>query len=373
MCAQWRTIAVYYYDANKDDLLLDCIRPLLTTIRENGWAERVYFVRHWRGGSHIRLQIDAQPAVFGEKIEPYIRKEVEHYLQHAPSMAAFTEEEAHHQHKRRNMHLASSAYSSLRPNNSLEVMPYEDLASIIGSEDAARLLEDYYESTNELAFTLMAQTRNNYTARLNACFDQLVALVATFPFLPLERAYMSYRSHAEGYIVGEPLLEAPQVRRQRLEKMYQERQDVIKHRVQKNLVLIVKAPERLPAWLSTMIEIHQRYVHQAFQQVQNGDLRLKTHADAADDRAKMQLNESPYLSAAFNDPGIVENFQNPIVIAHRVGLNFLYSHLHRIGMLNEDRYILDYYIANAIEAAFNIDPLALIHAASSKNVQDAHM
>jgi hypothetical protein len=74
---------------------------------------------------------------------------------------------------------------------------------------------------------LLEQTSNAYTARLNACFDQLVALVATSPLLPLERECMSYRSHAEGFIVGELEIEEPQVSRQRLAEAYRQLREAV--------------------------------------------------------------------------------------------------------------------------------------------------
>src|ERR1019366_2843370 len=198
MEAIWQSIRVYYYDPDKDNLLLDCIRPLFATLQERHWVEQAYFVRHWQGGSHIRLQLLADPTLFQDEIVPYVQSEVKAYLQEAPAASSFSEEDAYKLYQRRErMMLEHSAYRPLRPNNSIEIAPYEDLANTVGSQGAAKLLEEYYAETNDLAFTLLEKTRNNYTARLNACFDQLVALVATSPFLPLGRAYMSYRSHVE--------------------------------------------------------------------------------------------------------------------------------------------------------------------------------
>ncbi|HJT55951.1 MAG TPA: lantibiotic dehydratase C-terminal domain-containing protein [Ktedonobacteraceae bacterium] len=362
MTALWQSIHIYYYDANKDNLLLNCVRPLFLTLRERGWVERLYFIRHWRGGSHVRLQLYADASLFQEKIVPYVRGEVEAYFQQVPSTASFSEEEARRQYERRKLQIAKHQYRELRPNNSLEVAPYEDLSATVGSEGVARLLEHYYEETGDLAFNLIEQTRNNYTARLNVCFDQLVAVVATSPFLSLDRAYMSYRSHAEGYIAGESLIEEPGRRRQRLEQAYRERHDSVNKRVRHLLTLITKAPERLPSELKSIIEIHRRYGEQAFHGAQEGVMRLKTHEDAAEDRKKMKVEESAYLAAVFNNPAVLAYSNDPVVVAHRIELNFLYLHLHRIGMLNEDRYILDYYIANAIEELLGIDPVVAMSA-----------
>jgi hypothetical protein len=361
MNAQWQSIHIYYYDVNKDNLLLDCVRPLFKTLRERGWTEHLYFVRHWHGGSHLRLHIAAAPLLFQQKIAPYIQNEVECYLLQNPATTSFSEKDARSQYERRESY-NTHQYVTLRPNNSLEIAPYEDLAPTVGSQGAARLLETYYEETCDAAFALIEQTRNNYTARLNACFDQLVAIVATSPFLPLDRAYMSYRSHAEGFIIGEPETEEPRLRRQRLEAAYQQRSTAINQRLRHLLALFTKAPERLPAWLTEIVELHRRYGQQTYKAAQDGTFELKKHKDTEQARQRMRLEESNYLATAFSSPAVLDYIDSPIVVAHRTVLNLLYLHLHRVGMLNEDRYILDYYIASALEELLGIDPLASMRA-----------
>jgi hypothetical protein len=363
MTAQWHSIHLYYYDNNKDGLLLDCIRPLFTTLQERGWLERGYFTRHWSGGSHIRLQLYADPVLFDSEIVPYVRSNVEIYLQEHPSTVHIDAQEARKQYERRSLSSpVATAYVELRPNNSLEIATYEDLSSTVGSEGAARLLEEYYIETTELAFALLEQTRNNYTARLNVCFDQLVALVATSPFLTLNRGYMSYRSHVEAYITCEPWIEEPRLRRARLENAYAQRHDIVLKRVQRLLTSIEQTPERLPVWLATMIEIYQRYGRRAFQEASAGTLRLKTNEDFEAQKDHVRLEASAYRTAVVNNAAVLQASNTPVIIAHRIELNFLYLQLSRIGMLNEDRYILDYYIASAIEEILAIDPVAAISA-----------
>jgi len=257
----------------------------------------------------------------------------------------------------------SPVYQPLRPDNSVEVAPYDAaaLAKNMGSDGAARLLEDYYVETNDLAFSIMEQTRNNYTARLNACFDQLVAIAATSPYLPLRRAYMSYRSHVEAYIICEPLIEEPRLRRKRLEAAYEQRHQAIRQRVLRTLWLTEKAPERLPSWLATVIDIHRRYTELAYLGAQAGEIRLKTDEEVEEEEDKnLPLEESAFHLASRQNKAVIQAANTPLMIGHRIDLNFLYLQLNRIGMLNEDRYILDYYIANAIEELLGIDPVAAI-------------
>jgi len=365
MTARWQRIHVYYYDSNKDTLLLDCIQPLFATLHQHGWTERAYFTRHWSGGSHLRLHLYAEDERFQREIAPYVKQEVEAYLQYAPSRYTFSETEARKQFERRARMASytSPVYEPLRPDNSVEVNCYDEaaMAKTIGSEGAAHLLEDYYTETNPLAFSLLAQTRNNYTARLNRCFDLLLAIAATSPHLPLSRAYMSYRSHAEAYIICEPLIEEPRVRRQRLDAAYQQRRSAIGQRTLRLLRQIQQGDESLPDCLASFIEVHRRYSERAYHGAVDGTIRLKTSEEVMEEEDRsLPLEESAFHMAARQNSRVMAATNEPLLIGHRVNLNFLYLQLNRMGMLNEDRYILDYYIASIVEELLKIDPVAAI-------------
>jgi|GEM_PF-6905345 hypothetical protein len=370
---RWHTVSIYYYDANKDDLLLDCIRPLIITLHDRSWAERAYFIRHWQGGPHLRFQIYANPRVFEQEIAPVIIGEVSAYLQQHPSRGDYSEEDALREYEERS-HIAHEqvAYVPLVPNNSIRIAPSDSRAAIIGSEGTARLLEDYYVATNELAFTIIEQTRNNYTARLNACLDQLVAVAATCPQLPLTRFVISYRSHSEAYIASAPHLgsyaENPDTRRRRLEEAYRERHDPLLRRIRLRLSQIETG--QLPSWLAAIVAIHQRYFALALQGVAEGYVKLPNRSRSAEasyagvnSSPREHLRQSAFHAALF-DNRLIEEYltTNPIMIAFRIVLNFLYLHLNRIGMRNEDRYTLDYYIVEALEELFNFSTLEAIRS-----------
>jgi hypothetical protein len=354
MASLWQSINIYYYDTHKDDLLLDCVRPLIQTLKAYNWVERIHFIRHWNGGPHIRLQIFTSAALFQKQVVPFVTGEISTYLAQKPSTSRLL------MSRPQPRAMKNTDSRTIRPDNSIFVQAYEGVSLTIGSPSAARMLEDYYEDTEVLAFEILEQTRNNYTGRFNACFDQLVALVATSPFLPLGSAYMSYRSHVEGFILKGPPHEDSWVRRQRLECAYQERQEVIEKRLQLLLALITKEPQRLSPWLSSMIAMHRHYGERAFQGAQDGTVRLQMHdGEILDDE---WLAVGPSMEAIAKNQSVLHDIGTPTTIAHRIGLHFLYLNLHRIGLLNEDRSILLYYIVRAVEELMNVGAAALMRA-----------
>lgn len=361
----WRSIRLYYFELDKDDLLLDCVRPILATLRARGWARRAYFIRHWEGGPHIRLQVEAAPETFERDIIPFVTHEADAYFRARPSRSIYTEEDALREHQRhQRMTDEPLPYAAPAANNSIALADYDSRAAAIGSAGTAGLLEDFYVETNDLVFEIIERTRGSYPARFNASFDQLVAVAAASSRMPLTRAYISYRSHSEAYIVSEPQAESPAARQQRFHQMYLERRDTLLRRFTRLLSQIDTAPEQLPSWLAGVIAAHHRYFEAALQGTKDASIGLRKVEDAPEDDG----DERPYLLDASefhkarraNEAAQKYLMAHPIMIAFRIMLNFLYLHLSRTGMLNNDRYVLDYYIAEVVEEVFHISAVDII-------------
>src|SRR5690348_10851539 len=88
--ATWQNVAIYYYDENKDQLILDGIQPLFREIVPQ--VQRAFFVRHWLRGPHVRLCFLCPQQQFNATVRPAIEKQLEHYLQEKPSTTLLHEE-----------------------------------------------------------------------------------------------------------------------------------------------------------------------------------------------------------------------------------------------------------------------------------------
>lgn len=358
----WQTLQIYYYDKNKDALLLDCLRPLIASLAQRGWAERAYFTRHWEGGPHLRLHLLTEPAHFVNTVAPAITREVEAYLHQHPSRVSFTEEEARQQYElRKDMTLEPKEYVPLVPDNTVRCAPTPQSGDL--SRATRQLLEEYYCDTNELAFTLLERTRGNYAARLNACFDLMVAYIAAVSPLPLARAYMSYASHVEAYLVFEPGKERAVPRRERFEQNFQAQQGAVRRRFERLLRALEQTPEQLPSWLAAMLALLSRYAERAQQGVQDGSIRLigeDEYQQGSLSEQRLRLNASSFHAAVHASPVLQQLLKHPSMATHRVMLNLLYMYLMRIGLLNEDRYLLAYYIARICEEHFGLSSVEAI-------------
>src|SRR5579875_2973829 len=88
----WQSVHVYYYDEQKKDaLLLDCVQPLFVQARPI--TPRLFFVRHWLRGPHLRLRFYCSPTQFAVALKPLIESIVGSYLRQHPSSAHLDEEQ----------------------------------------------------------------------------------------------------------------------------------------------------------------------------------------------------------------------------------------------------------------------------------------
>lgn len=355
--SQWQNIQIYYYDPNKDALLLDCIRPLIAELSQDQAVERCFFFRQWQGGSCLCFCVLADPLYFSQALAPLLLKKIAAYLHDHPSRYQVSEQQAQQQDERINsLRRDTVASIPLVPDNTVRLAAYT-MAEHFANTEMIRFLENYYAKTNELVFTIIEQTRENDSARLNACFDQLVAFISSVSPLPLTSAYMSFRSHAEAYIAFEPEREDPEKRRQRLHDLFLQREKMIIQRFKYLVISLQREPARLPSWLHEIIALHKGYLQQALEDVQTGRLSFHETVAAGYSSELFRLGASQFHSEVAHNPAVLAMQDDPRIVANRIILNFLYLHLNRIGMLNADRYILDYYIAETVETLFHISPV----------------
>lgn len=135
--ATWYSAHIFYYD-DQDGLLLDCIGPLIEHIAPA--AERVYFVRHWRQGPHVRLCMAAEHTAFHDDIRPQIDAAASRYLAAHPSRARIDEPRLLAIHRT----LAArekerGPLTPLQPDNSIRHEPHDRRLDVLGHEAAAAL------------------------------------------------------------------------------------------------------------------------------------------------------------------------------------------------------------------------------------------
>ncbi|WP_052889351.1 thiopeptide maturation pyridine synthase [Thermogemmatispora carboxidivorans] len=361
-CA-WQSAHVYYYDEQKDALLLDCIQPLFAQARPI--TPRLFFVRHWLRGPHLRLRFYCSSMQFAATLKPLIESTVGGYLRQHPSTTRLDEEQL----KPLYATLARQEQETgplfpLYPDNSIQYLPYDRRLQVLGSEALASLLEDFYVDTNDLAFAMLAYLRQGHSL-LTLCFDLMIT-VAHRQGQHLARGFLSYRSHAEGFIIASS---DPARTRALLESRYQQQARTLVARLRQLLAALDRAQDTFPftlAWSQLM----QRYQERAAQLITTGqiDLSLASLETGEGDSSSVRRNlaASAFHSALERDQERKQAlYSDPWFQSYRLVLNLLYLHFSRLGLRPLDRFLLCHLAANAVEEALKIDAVEMVSAFSA--------
>jgi hypothetical protein len=357
---RWWTVRVYYFD-DQDELLHQAVRALLRVLA--GQVERAYFMRHWRLGPHVRVNIRTDSATFSGRVPSMVQDTVGEYLRQHPSTSILREDEVLPIHQR--LATLEQEPGPLRPferNNTIHYGPYESRRAVLGSDAAADMLVELYEATNDLALDTLEDVAGSKTRVFGVGFDLLVATAHVFGS-GIARAFVSYRSHAEAFIENSA---DPENLRRRFEATYQQNSS----RLQRRLRTVThqlehgRAPDLLHRWIQAVTPLWER----TGRLLLSGELVLTERGDPARFRSMWQELKSPlhrlmgqsdaYLSLLEGSP----SFQR-----YRFILNCLYLHLTRLGVAPVDRIFLCHAVANAVEAAYGVSAVDLVENAIQKS------
>jgi AcrR family transcriptional regulator len=191
MASSWHSAHVYYYDPDKDALLLDAIRPLLHQLRPV--VESAYVVRHWRQGPHLRVHVRTDPHTWTSIVQPQLEQIIGAYLRAHPSTVTLDER------AELPMHLLLAEREQERgplspwfPDNSIQYQPYDPRLHVLGDQRVADLLADYLAASTETLFELLEHIRSGADTKELLSLGLMLATSHTLA-PPLHRSFMSYR------------------------------------------------------------------------------------------------------------------------------------------------------------------------------------
>ncbi|RAQ94250.1 thiopeptide maturation pyridine synthase [Thermogemmatispora tikiterensis] len=359
----WQSVHVYYYAEQQNDaLLLDCIQPLFVQARPI--TTRLFFVRHWLRGPHLRLRFYCSPTQFAVALKPLIESIVGSYLRQHPSSAHLDEEQLKGLYATlARQEKEAGPFFPLYPDNSIQYLPYDRRLHVLGSEALASLLEDFYVDTNDLAFAMLAHRRQGHSL-LTLCFDLMIT-VAHRQGQHIARGFISYRSHAEGFIIASA---DPARMRTLLEDRYQQQAKTLVARLRQLLAALDREQDTFPftlAWSRLM----QRYQERAAQLIAAGQIDLSAAGLETDNGGgplvRGNLAASAFHSALERDQQHKQAlYSDPWFQSYRLVLNLLYLHFSRLGLRPIDRFLLCHLAANAVEEAFKISAVDMVSAFS---------
>jgi hypothetical protein len=351
--ASWHNVSVYYYDdERRDDLILDCVRPLFA-----GLASRPsFFLRHWVRGPHLRLRFHATVDDFDRVVVPAVNSQVGGWLTAHPSTVCVDEAKLLEMHEQlAHAERETGPLSPFYPDNSIQYLPCDRRIEVLGSDAAASLLEDLYVATTDLTFAMIDRIRGG-VSRLNLALDLMWATAHSAG--SITPGYVSYRAHAEARIMS---ASDPAALRLFFEQQYRVRAPALLERLQQVLDTVDGAGGDVPFVLEWVHAVHRLYAR-AQALITAGDVTLSVREPGVwfnDERTA----HSAFHRALAGNAAHLEMMRTSVRFhTWRVIVNCCYLHLTRLGVRPFERSLLGFLLSETVEERFGVSAVELVTA-----------
>ncbi|MCX5384498.1 thiopeptide maturation pyridine synthase [Streptomyces sp. NBC_00083] len=367
---QWRAAHIAYFGDDVDHLILHAVRPVIE--RCAGRVESAYVLRHWRRGPHLRLVVRATPAVFDEWVVPAVSELIGRHLAERPSTAAPLDEAALLPLHRR-LAAAEREPGPLTPfyaDNSIVWEEHDRRVDVLGCPVGADELALFYEETNNLLFEHLESVAAG-VPRETLALRLMLATAHTLCRHPqdasIRRGFVSFRSHAEGYLstVG------PEVRGA-FDRRYAANRAALTAQV-RAVVAAFDSPAAgsadgreeaaaLHRWVSTIDPLGGRWtaLYEA------GEIPEAEIPSDEENGIGGLVTASPLHRAISGSATYKEMmYRDPRFLRYRLMLNYTYLHLSRLGLPGLTRYLLCHLAADAVEEVYGVSALDLVLATAA--------
>lgn len=355
----WHSAHVHYHEPDKDGLLLDAVRPLLDRL---GTAVRgAYVLRHWRQGPHLRINLRTDPPTWESRVRPAIEQVVGGYLSDHPSTARLDIARVLAQH--RLLAEQEREQGPLTPwpdDNTIVYRPYASREHVLGEEGAA-LLADFYTATTGPLMDMLDHVRYGHDDK-ELLATSLMLAVAHTVLGPITRSFVSYRSHAEGFIAT---CSAPAAVRAAFDRRYEERRDELTARLRAVISTLdpcggIRAEgatlEPVP-FAREWAALAERFAGRARPLIGRGLLITA----GAPERLKALPVLSDFHQTMLSTHAYHERYlSTPEFLTYRLLLNYTYLHLTRLGMSPPERMRTCHLAANAVEDVYGVSASGMI-------------
>ncbi|MGH3693812.1 MAG: thiopeptide maturation pyridine synthase [Pseudonocardiaceae bacterium] len=351
--ACWHNVQVYYYDdQHRDDLIVDCVRPLCTSLA----SRPSFFLRHWLRGPHLRLRFHATVDDFDRVVVPAVDGQVGSWLAAHPSMATVDEAKLLETHELlAARERESGPLSPFFPDNSIQYLPYDRRIDVLGSEATASLIEDFYVATTDLTFAMIDHIRGG-VSRLNLALDLMWAAAhSAGSIIP---GYVSYRAHAEARIMR---ASDPAALRSFFEQQYQVRAPALVERLQQVLDTVDGAGGDVP-FVREWVDVVHRLYRRAEPLIANGDVILSVRKPGEWFGDELTAHSALHRALASNAEHLEMMRTSTRFHTWRVIINCCYLHLTRLGIKPFERSLLGFLLSETVEERFGVSAVEMVTA-----------
>jgi hypothetical protein len=369
---QWHSLHVHYYD-DIDGLVVDGVQPLFDRIRDR--VPTAYYIRHWKRGPHLRLNVHTDADTFDMVVRPAATDVLGDFLATRPSRAVVDPERWLPMHQRlAELEHEDGPLLPWRPDNSVHVVPYDRRLHVLGNELAADLLAEFYARTTDLAFVMTRHVRNG-GQRLRLAFDLLVAVAQGLVAGGIRYGFVSYRSHAEAFLTAWPESTG---QRGGWDRFYRTHAPALIRRVRDVVAALDGEPPAADpgsaaadpdsgrgspavALVRRWVDALRPFERRGYELVASGRLTIDPPSPGQPVREPSLTEVSPFHRALADNDWFEQRVRpSPGFAAYRLVLNYTYLQLTRLGVTPVERFLLCHLAANAVEDAYGCSALDVV-------------
>jgi hypothetical protein len=353
---QWWTVCLSYHDEKGiDDLVLDAVRPLLAEFRPDGDVTAGYYLRHWRRGPHVRLNVSTTSAGLRHDVLPAVDRHVGRFLRDRPSTARLDVAALAPEYRR----LAwveedDGPLWPVRPDNSISVEPYESRAPVLGGDEAAEFVAAFHVASTPAAFAAAVQMRAE-GRRLLTALELMAATAHAFSGVGLQRGFVSFRAHADIYLARHP---GRSDVRAAWDRLYDRSGAALRER----LIDLVSAPAAggvCGEWTGALASVLNR----GYALVDAGAMFVnRVRVDREPPGEATEFLRALLANQDFRD----RMMPTAAFRRYRLVLNMLYLHLTKLGIRPAERAMLGHLLANAVEGLYGVDAATVVADAAAR-------
>lgn len=340
--ATWHSAHIHYHDT-LDELILDGVQPVLGRLRAD--VDKVYWIRHWRRGPHLRLNIRTTSRAWDEIVWPALTEVLGGYLAAHPSTTVLNEPAETVRHE---LFAAREGETGPLgpwvPNNTISYEPYDARLHVMGSQTCADLQADFHTDTTELAFAILAAVRDGADRLAMA-----LALMFAYARITLEpgitRGYMSYFSHATRFFNQR---RSPESVRAEFDLHYETRRESLAELLNEVLNTVDGEATTKP-FLTDWVRIVRRYRQRSEPLIASGRIQWKHLDDQPLGKMVRGRRTGVLAEVMANDAWRAEVYESTGNQSHRLVLNFQYQLLSRLGIVPVQRYLLCHLATRTVQ------------------------
>jgi len=350
--ARWHNVQVHHYDDRlRDDLLGDCVRPLLARLA----PRPTFFLRHWLRGPHVRLRIHTSAEDFEREVVALVEEHVGGWLAEHPSTVPMPQAALLAMHERlAARERETGPLTPFHPDNSIRYEPCDRRTELLGAP-AAELIENFHVATTGLLLDMIDAVRGG-TSRLNLALDLLAATAHSGG--DVIAGSVSYRAHAEAAIMSAA---DPGGLRGFVEQQYRTRAPALLARLQQVLDT-VEGTGGDAAFVRAWVVAVRRLYTAARPLVAGGAVRLAVREGNRWFPDEMTAHSPFHRALAGNAERLETMRTSPTFHTWRVLVNCSYLQLTRLGVRPFERVMLGYLLSRAVEDRFGVSAVDAVRA-----------